>query len=164
MTITTDSVNVTSGCNGKASVTVMSGGKAPYTYSWSPAGGTSDTINGKCAGDYCCTITDNNGCSQTACVKILYYAGIDNVSPGSEQVTIYPNPSSGIFTIQSSVISSQSLIEIYNVLGEKVYSQFNIQQSTFNINLSSQPDGVYLYRAINGDGVLLGQGKLIISR
>jgi hypothetical protein len=55
-------------------------------------------------------------------------------------------------------------VEVYDILGEKVYSQFNNQQTTFNIDLSNQPNGVYFYRVISEDGNLFGEGKLIIQK
>ena len=48
------------GNTGSATVTV-SGGTAPYTYSWSPAGGTGPTASGLTAGTYTVTVTDANG-------------------------------------------------------------------------------------------------------
>ncbi len=50
--------------NGVASVTA-SGGTGPYTYSWSPSGGTAATATGLAAGTYTVTITDANACSIT---------------------------------------------------------------------------------------------------
>jgi len=47
-------------CNGTATV-VASGGTSPYTYSWSPSGGTGATASSLCAGSYTCTITDHGG-------------------------------------------------------------------------------------------------------
>lgn len=44
-------------CTGSATV-VASGGVAPYTYSWSPSGGTMATASALCVGTYTCTITD----------------------------------------------------------------------------------------------------------
>ena len=52
------------GSNGTATV-VPSGGVAPYTYSWSPVGGTSATATGLSAGSYTVTVTDNLGCQTT---------------------------------------------------------------------------------------------------
>ncbi|NCO54921.1 MAG: PKD domain-containing protein, partial [Bacteroidetes bacterium] len=53
------------GNNGQASVTVT-GGLAPYTYSWSPYGGSSDTASGLGSGTYIVTVTDANGCQGLA--------------------------------------------------------------------------------------------------
>jgi len=50
------------GSNGQAKVSV-SGGTAPYTFSWSPLGGSGYLATGLFAGTYSVTVTDNNGCS-----------------------------------------------------------------------------------------------------
>ena len=55
-------------------------------------------------------------------------------------------------------------IEVFNVLGEKVYSQFTTHHSPFTIDLSGQPDGIYLYRVVAEDGGFIGEGKLIIQK
>lgn len=52
------------GSDGTATATV-SGGTAPYTYSWSPGGGTTATITGLSYGIYTVTVTDAKGCSIT---------------------------------------------------------------------------------------------------
>ncbi len=57
------------GDDGSATVNV-SGGMKPYSYSWSPSGGTSATASNLSAGNYTCTITDDNGCSATRSVTI----------------------------------------------------------------------------------------------
>ncbi len=165
MVIIKDSVNVDGAgdCNGEASVNV-NGGTAPYFYNWSPGGGTNDTINAKCAGQYCCTITDNNGCKQNVCITILNTTGISEVKGEGEMVKVYPNPSDGVFTFQSSVVSGQSSVEVYNILGEKIYSQLSTLNSPFSINLSNQPNGIYLYRVITETGNLIGEGKMVIQK
>ncbi len=48
--------------NGTAVVTTVTGNTAPYTYSWSPSGGTDDMADSLAAGTYTVTITDINGC------------------------------------------------------------------------------------------------------
>ena len=55
--------------DGTASVQA-NGGVAPYTYSWSPTGGTSDVATGLTAGNYTVTVTDDAGCSGTANITI----------------------------------------------------------------------------------------------
>ncbi len=81
-------------------------------------------------------------------------------------ITVYPNPSNGVFAFEakSEVLRVKS-IEVYNVLGEKVYSsQFSTINSHFSIDLSNQPNGIYLYRVIANSGNVLGEGKMVIQR
>lgn len=60
-------VNSTCGiANGLANVSVTSGGTAPFTYFWTPTGGTTATITGLFSGVYTVVVTDANGCTATA--------------------------------------------------------------------------------------------------
>lgn len=56
------------GTNGTAMINAT--GIGPFTYSWSPSGGTSATANGLGAGSYTCTVTDINGCISSQSVTI----------------------------------------------------------------------------------------------
>ena len=53
--------NCSTGCNGSAVVCAI-GSVPPYTYQWSPAGGTGQTATNLCAGNYTVTVTDSHGC------------------------------------------------------------------------------------------------------
>src|SRR5690606_24633816 len=57
-------VSLYNGNDGEAVVTVT-GGTSPYTYAWSPSGGTSDTASNLTAGTYTVVVTDANGCTTT---------------------------------------------------------------------------------------------------
>lgn len=57
------------GNNGTASVSV-SGGMAPYSYSWSVPGNSNPQITGLAAGTYSCLVTDNNNCSVVSAFNI----------------------------------------------------------------------------------------------
>jgi len=92
--------------------------------------------------------------------------GINNVIEDNS-INIIPNPNNGKFTIQLSDISGESLIEVYNVLGERVLTEAiqPMPKGALNeINMSSQPNGVYLYKVIAKDGNLVGEGKFIIQK
>jgi gliding motility-associated-like protein len=56
--------------SGSATV-VESGGTPPYTYSWSPVGGTGPTATGLSPGSYTVTVTDSRSCSETINVDIF---------------------------------------------------------------------------------------------
>jgi hypothetical protein len=57
------------GASGNATV-FHSGGISPYTYSWSPAGGTGSTASGLSAGTYTVTVTDAISCQATRAFTI----------------------------------------------------------------------------------------------
>ncbi len=64
----------------------------------------------------------------------------------SNEINIFPNPSSGIFTIESS--ERISSIEISNVLGEKIYSEKN-NSGKASVDLSTQPKGIYFIKVVS---------------
>ncbi len=79
-------------------------------------------------------------------------------------LSIFPNPSSGKFTIQLSGVSGKSSVEIYNVMGQRVtIATLKQVQGDYKIDLTSQPNGIYLYRVISEEGNLLGDGKFVIT-
>jgi len=70
LSLSTSSVDETSGCDGSATVTVT-GGNGPFTYQWNdPNQQTSSTANNLCAGTYTVTVSDGSGCSSSATVVI----------------------------------------------------------------------------------------------
>jgi gliding motility-associated-like protein len=83
----TSSQAACSSINGTATVTV-SGGTAPFTYAWNN-GQSSQTATGLAAGNYTCTITDANGCTQTGTMSIT--------NPNSPVVTIASQTSVSCF-------------------------------------------------------------------
>jgi hypothetical protein len=91
-----------------------------------------------------------------------WLAGVKELISSNEELRIYPNPNNGKFSIKSSGGSGQSTVEIYNVLGEKVYSkQWRIKDGQLTIDLSDKASGVYMYRVVSESGELTGMGKFI---
>ncbi len=165
--VKTDSINATTlGCDGEAWVTA-SGGNPPYTYLWTAGGQTTDTIKGQCPGNYCCIVTDSNGCESPVCITILLGEGLNNIQNSANKILIYPNPNNGSFElgIRNYESGMKYQVEIYNVLGEKVYFNYQITKSSnHQIDLSSNPDGLYFYRVVKQDGSMLGEGKIVIEK
>lgn len=89
--------------NGTLTVT-PAGGTTPYTYSWSPAGGTSSTASGLSGGNYTVTVTDVYGCDTVITAKVdesttRFSASITNNTPvtckGSSNGTLTVTPAGG---------------------------------------------------------------------
>jgi len=60
--------STSSSCNGSAS-SVVTGGVAPYIYSWS-SGATSSSVSALCVGNYTLTVRDSNNCSKAGSITI----------------------------------------------------------------------------------------------
>jgi len=117
------------------------------------------TVLTKLYGDY---NSVPNGCSLLAVPTAEM--GIDNIKTAST-VNVYPNPTNGNFTLSLSNVNAACNIEIYNILGERVYTELLPQtQANNTINLTGQPSGVYFYRVLSEDGNLVGSGKLVVER
>jgi hypothetical protein len=72
----------------------------------------------------------------------------------NENISIYPNPSTGKFTIElSEDITSD--IEIFNMLGSKIYSLKRENNNTrYEIDLTDQPAGIYMVNVtVNGERI-----------
>ncbi len=97
----TGSTNVTcnGACNGTATVSTV-GGTAPYTYAWTPTGGTGTTASNLCPGPYTCTVTDASGCTATATVLITEPPAI---TATQSQVNVLCN---GMCTGSATVVAS----------------------------------------------------------
>lgn len=65
---------------------------------------------------------------------------------------IYPNPNNGTFYFRLKNANSKIKIEIYNLLGQKVYEASNMEKQTSNeINFVPQSKGVYLIKTNDGE-------------
>jgi len=74
-------------------------------------------------------------------------------------VSLFPNPNHGTFAVTTNVPAAT--LEITNGLGQKIYLQ-NMNSNYSEINLSSQPKGIYQY-TIQSDAATISRGKFIIE-
>lgn len=92
--------------------------------------------------------------------KLFNILVINNSSENLTELSVYPNPSAGVFNF--GVIGNQDQIHsisIYNTLGKKVYASECIQPTA---NLSAQPNGIYFLQ-YNLNGKMITQ-KLQINK
>ncbi|MES2515145.1 MAG: T9SS type A sorting domain-containing protein, partial [Bacteroidota bacterium] len=84
----------------------VTGGNAPYTYSWSPIGSTNSTATGLYGTTYTLNITDNSGCMETTTLTLStppsinsYFSGNQNICLGSSTtLTVIASGGIGAFT------------------------------------------------------------------
>lgn len=125
-----------------SAVVNASGGTAPYTYSWSTTPvQTTIVATGLAVGTYSVTVTDVNFCSLTATVNITCVSSVASLTVQNEFV-IFPNPTDGKFQVSGLKLQVAN-IEIYNLLGEKIYSTAVIGRPASVIDISNHPEGIY---------------------
>ncbi|WP_052593956.1 T9SS type A sorting domain-containing protein [Aureispira sp. CCB-QB1] len=134
--------------NGRASVTA-SGGTAPYTYQWNDNNQqTSDVATGLTTGTYTVSVTDANGCMQTASVNISIISNTQTIKMDeANTLSIFPNPSNGEFQVVFNLASAQQIHPVlYNLQGQCVYKfpAKTGQDINYEVDLKQLPAGTYL--------------------
>lgn len=131
------------GCsNGEIDVQPL--GIAPYNYTVDPPAGAvnGNAITNLPAGTYTICVSDASSCifcfSETIAEDPT---AIQNVE--TKNVSVYPNPSSGRFTIVLNPEIKSSIINLFSLEGKKLFSQ-SIEGNTETLDFSSLPNGSYL--------------------
>ncbi|MFN0212667.1 MAG: T9SS type A sorting domain-containing protein, partial [Saprospiraceae bacterium] len=104
------------------------------------------------SGNYTVSFTDANGCQSESAVFQYTNTGIETISE-SNIVLIIPNPNDGRFQVEfrnKSVPTHPLLIEVYNLLGQKVFMA-DLKQIDPLIDISSQPSGTYFVKIISAN-------------
>lgn len=73
--------------------------------------------------------------------------------PEDEFFSLYPNPNNGQFTLKLGDDVENALIEVYDMMGKRVFVQTNVI-SKLAIDVSDQPKGIYLVKVTIGDEVV----------
>ena len=80
--------SICGGANGSASV-AETGGTAPYSYLWSPTGGTGSMAQNLTAGNYIVSITDAHGCTDTVQIAVGTLPSVQVAVINTVQVTCF---------------------------------------------------------------------------
>ncbi|HEX7414968.1 MAG TPA: T9SS type A sorting domain-containing protein [Bacteroidia bacterium] len=101
-----------------------------------------------------CAAGNSNGCA---------VAGIEQYNINNE-VNIYPNPASTSLTLTLSYREGTTSVEIYNTIGERVYSSpaGGGKEGAWTINVTDLTEGVYNISITSNEGVI--NKRLVIVR
>jgi len=147
---------------GNSLVVSGSGGVAPYTYAWT-TGDVNDTISPSVTGTYYCVVTDANGCVSDSLDYEYVPTAITNIA--IEAISVYPNPSNGVFVVSFESNTKQMLdVEVVSILGKVVFSE-NLDNfiGTYKkeVNLATYAKGVYFLEISTDQGKI--NKKLILQ-
>ena len=111
-----------------------------------------------------CLSTSRSGLGPAAATKCTTPNGIFDVL-SSDDVSIFPNPSTGEVHISIPAMDVNSLdLKVYNAIGEAVISKKIAIPSLgeAKVDLSNKPDGIYLFELKTPNGTITK--KIIINR
>jgi len=104
-------------------------------------------------GGYSVTVTDSNGCTGTSSVYNVHTLDVHNAA-ADQQITIYPNPTTGILYIGSP---GDMTIMLSSTDGRALLKQQHIQ----SIDIRSFADGIYFLHVLDDNGMLIRNERII---
>lgn len=151
-------------CDNAGTQTITGASPAGGTYSGTAVNSNSFDPSVSGTGTFVITYsyTDSNtGCSNTATNDLIVQSCLPTsiTETNNNTYTIYPNPGTGLFFVTSQNIMENVLVDIYNIIGEKVLSN-KLENIQTTINLESLKNGIY-YVKISRDNTILYQTKLV---
>ncbi|MCK6648450.1 MAG: PKD domain-containing protein [Bacteroidia bacterium] len=118
------------------------------------AGETGNTFSPATSDGYYVIVTDNFGCmSDTSNIIQFSTTGISSLL-NNQNINIYPNPSNEAFTVDFGDRTDDRLIELYNLVGQKIFSLRSYTKSE-QVNCSEIPEGIYLIKITVADEMIV---------
>ncbi len=149
-------VNTVTGTNTGSIDLSVSGGVAPFTYSWTgPSGFVSATedISGLEYGNYIVTVTDK----YCGIAVITMFVDNDIASSVAENntnpIAVFPNPASGQISVTSEKMLDGARFRLVNTAGQTIIEKNDISGNAFVVDLSGVSKGVYFIE-INNSGTI----------
>ena len=131
----------------------------PTTWTW--AGDDADHFDatatiqtsGAALNDFICATAFGGGCTgQMFCLPINFTVGIDPTAGLANSVSVYPNPSNGLFHIVTDAsIPVRDLIVLDAVGRQQHLPTMNMQQGRIELDLGEEAAGAYTLRLRVGD-------------
>jgi len=88
------------------------------------------------------------------------FVGINDIPNNSSEIDVYPNPSMNVFNI--SGVTNKSIINVYNLVGEKIMTKnYDPTSGTLQLDLSGFNGGIYLISIETGNKLVTKRVSLI---
>lgn len=137
--------------DGAISITPSGGSDMGYTFEWTLDGdfysNEEDLVN-LISGEYCVTVTDENGCEQTDCFVVDMINSTNN-SALESFISVFPNPTTEILNIDIKLpVLSEVKVIIYDALGRMILERAStlITEEKLVLDLKNTSAGVYFLK------------------
>jgi hypothetical protein len=112
-----------------------------------------DALKGELEGGERFALTKSDKPNNKANTKLVSEA------TNSKAVTVYPNPTSGIFKININN-EEQGTLKVMDINNRVIFEEKTSKKREFNVNIANQIPGIYIVQFISNNGTLITQ-KLI---
>ncbi len=110
------------------------------------SGATNQSYTATTNGSYA-VVVSKNGCTDTSACQMINNVGIQTIDFGN--ISIYPNPTTGMFTIDMGDYDETINYTLTSIDGRIVAKNSNITDNKIMIDLSNESKGVYLLKLYN---------------
>ncbi len=161
--ITLDSIiDELQGMDGAIYITPSGGTNTVYTFEWTYQGdpfSNEEDLENLSSGEYCVTITDENGCTETDCYLLDIIFNTFNPALNN-YISISPNPTSGLLHVDLQLPTQSDIkIDFYDVMGRLILegAKLKVQNGSLVFDLGRFAEGVYLMK-------FLVDGEYLVKR
>jgi len=116
------------------------------------AGATDQSYTATENGSYAVEVTVGS-CVDTSACENVSNVGINDVSE-EQGITIYPNPTKGMFIIDFDQKMKNSLIMVYDMVGKVIVSE-RISNDTTTFDLTGNEKGIYFVKIQTESGTIV---------
>jgi len=148
-------------CRGEV-ITLTAGGGQSYEWSNFNTNSTFTIIpNANLTFTYSVIGTDANGCKNSAATTVLVSAcnSIKDLQNKTLAVSIFPNPTKGIFTINLANLKANTIVRVYNSVGALIIEQ-TINSGTTELDIEKESKGVFFVE-VSRDGEVINTSKIV---
>ncbi len=108
-------------------------------------GAQNQTFEATINGSYAVEITNGTCVETSSCINIT---GIGVAENEAIKISVFPNPSAGVFNIINNTKKTEIRLVVYNSLGQQIVSKNNISTHE-TIDLSNEAGGIYFVKLLD---------------
>jgi hypothetical protein len=94
------------------------------------------------------------------CIAFDNYGDVEQERFAEKQITLYPNPNNGRFTLQLSNFDSRAQVMVVNLLGKVMHQAIVTETDYFEIDMLNAPRGVYT--VVVSDNETVKTSKMVV--
>lgn len=154
--------NDTTICQSQAPI-VLEAGFGFDSYSWNGDNSNWNIYPVSTSGQYIVEATDASGCNIVDTIEVTVDPCLSTTAFDMSSMTVYPNPSTGIFSIDFNTNFDRAVVKIIDLTGKVCYNkEVNDATSTYTVDANHLENGVYVL-SVEMDGTF-ARSQIVVTK